>query len=575
MSLSGRWWPALLIASCSPVLAQTPLSSEEFERRLRNQQQQEEFQNQREDNLIRIDRGSVPPPEVAPAVPPEEGARAPCASIDRFDLQVPSMFSDEVKRRGANRLPLDRFHFLRELLPTGPDCFDQARIAQLLAQMTGELLLRGYTTTRVAVPPQSTTGGEFVLWLLPGTVGRIEMQPSPMPRTSLQAATLRNVLSLREGDIFNVRAVEQAIENLRRAQSQDMDFALRPGAELGVSDLIVTMKSGRPVRLVSSANNHGSRTTGQYQGSISATVDNLLGLSDVLSLNQGFDIGRDGGRYGTNVRGLSYSLVFQDWQLQFSLNESSQFQRIDGIYQTFISSGNSGGGDAKLSYELFRHYGGQVGATSRLSAFAKRGRRISHSFIDDVEIGVQFRDVAPVELGLNYRSQTDLGQIDLSLSRVYNLYDDNPYWYDQTSASLWLPFAWQGLRGSYSGSLFAQTTRYPLKGAQWLSVGGPYSVRGFNGEAPLVAEQGMYWRNEVEFVLGASLPRLYFGIDAGRVFGPNAKYLLGDSLVGKFVGLRGQLGSVQYDVQLANPVSQPDGFPERSTVALFSFTYAY
>jgi hemolysin activation/secretion protein len=565
----------LLIALYSPVFAQTLPSSEEFERRLRNQQQQEELQRQREESLIRIDRGSVSPPEVAPAAPSEEGARAPCASIDRFDLQVPSMFNGEVKRLGASLLPLDRFYFLRELLPTGPDCFDQARIAQLLAQMTGELLQRGYTTTRVAVPPQSTTGGEFVLWLLPGTVGRIEMQPSPMPRTSLQAATLRNVLSLREGDIFNVREVEQAIESLRRAQSQDMDFALRPGAELGVSDLIVTMKSGRPVRLVGSVNNHGSRATGRYQGSISATVDNLLGLSDVLSFSQGFDVGRDGGRFGTESRGLNYGLVWHDWQLQFSLNDSSHFQRVNGIYQTFISSGSSGGGDVKLSYELYRHYGGQVGATSRLSAFAKRGRRISQSFIDDAEIGVQFRDVAPVELGLNYRNQTVLGQIDLSWSRVSNLYDDNPYWYDQTSASYWLPFSWRGLRGSYSGSLFAQTTRYPLKGAQWLSVGGPYSVRGFSGEVPLVAEQGMYSRNEVELALGATLPRLYFGFDAGRVFGPNAKYLLGDFLVGKFLGLRGQLGSVQYDLQFAYPVSQPDGFPERSTVALFSFTYAY
>ena len=96
-------------------------------------------------------------------------------------------------------------------------------------------------------------------------------------------------------------------------------------------------------------------------------------------------------------------------------------------------------------------------------------------------------------------------------------------------------------------------------------------MRGFDGEMSLSAERGLYWRNTLSWQF-AKGQQLYVGADAGRVSGPSAEYLLGQTLTGGAVGIRGQIkagGSWSYDVSLAKPISRPKHFPtKRQTLAV-------
>jgi hemolysin activation/secretion protein len=81
----------------------------------------------------------------------------------------------------------------------------------------------------------------------------------------------------------------------------------------------------------------------------------------------------------------------------------------------------------------------------------------------------------------------------------------------------------------------------------------------------------VFMRNDLEIPFTRFGQALYFGIDGGEVFGPEANNLLGRRLVGAVVGLRGSASRyVSYDVFIGGPLYQPARFPNRWPVAGFS-----
>lgn len=80
----------------------------------------------------------------------------------------------------------------------------------------------------------------------------------------------------------------------------------------------------------------------------------------------------------------------------------------------------------------------------------------------------------------------------------------------------------------------------------------------------LSAESGALWRNELAFPQANGPLEFYAGLDWGQVSGPATQSLVGRTLLGGVLGLRGQwkAGPVQtqMDVFLGQPLRKPDGF---------------
>ena len=77
----------------------------------------------------------------------------------------------------------------------------------------------------------------------------------------------------------------------------------------------------------------------------------------------------------------------------------------------------------------------------------------------------------------------------------------------------------------------------------------------------LSAERGWYWRNEIAWQYRAG-HQIYAALDAGRVAGASAQYLVGKNLMGAAVGVRGQFQKgLSYDVFAAKPIHKPKYLP--------------
>src|SRR5690606_18647598 len=78
----------------------------------------------------------------------------------------------------------------------------------------------------------------------------------------------------------------------------------------------------------------------------------------------------------------------------------------------------------------------------------------------------------------------------------------------------------------------AQWNRTPLVPQDNFSIGGRYTVRGFDGESVLAADRGWLLRNELGWRPGASGQEIYLGIDYGEVSGDDTHNLPGTYLGG-------------------------------------------
>jgi hemolysin activation/secretion protein len=457
-------------------------------------------------------------------------------------------------------------------------CVGQHGLELIVRRALDLVLARGYVTTRVLVPQQDMGTGILYLVLAPGTVGAIRFAEG-----SAQA-DWRSALPLRPGDLLSLRAIEQGLEQMKRVPSQDVRIDIAPGKAPGVSDLVLSVRRTRPWRIYFSYDDSGSQATGKQQGSISAALDQPLGINDLLTVGVNHYVGRDAWKNGTRGSSFGYSVPWGNWTFAFDSAGYGYHQQVEGAQQTFETGGRSRTTLLAVTRMLHR------GVSSRTSLRLTMSGREAHSGIEGVEVEVQRRHTSAVELALLQRRYIGRAQLDLSLAQRRGvpwfggqrdagvLPRGAPtfrYVINTLDANLSLPFAWGQQTWLWSSTLHAQDTSDHLYAEDFVAIGGRYTVRGFDGEQTLGAERGVFWRNSLALPLGGSGASVYGGIDVGQVGGPSARYLPGHSLSGVFLGFRGGLGGLSRDLLAGWALHAPRGLSTRRPAAGMQVIYQF
>lgn len=394
--------------------------------------------------------------------------------------------------------------------------------------------------------------------------------------------------------MLNLRDIEQALENFKRVPTADADIQIIPAkdddakskAQPGDSDLVVKWQKSFPLRVSLSADDSGSPATGKYLGNTTFSYDNLLTLSDLFYFNFNHYLGDSNPGYsGTRGYTFHYSIPFGYWLLSFTDTNSRYYQSVAGLNQTFIYKGENQSGEIKLSRLIYRD-------AVRKTTLSLRGwDRLSKNFINisDIEIELQPRRMAGWELGINHREFIGASILDVNVSyrrgtgAMGSLTAPEEASNEGTSrpkiiladAQLNLPFSLgkQSLR--YLGIVRAQWNQTPLVVQDRFAIGGRYTVRGFDGENLLAADRGWLIRSDLGIILGKTKQEFYLGIDHGEVGGPSSKFLVGTSLSGAVLGLRGGYKGFSYDLFIGRPLSKPSGFNTASNVVGFNVNWAF
>ncbi|WP_063552492.1 ShlB/FhaC/HecB family hemolysin secretion/activation protein [Burkholderia territorii] len=573
--------PITVLVSLGAQAQQTPTPVDQAAAARANAEQDRQAQQQREaqqrDATVRAPsvRSEVPRIEAYPALPIE----TPCFRIDRFTLDVPSSLPDVAKVQGASALPMDRFSFAREWLEHyAGQCVGKEGIDVLVKGLSQVILARGYVTTRVLLPEQDLSTGTLKFSLIPGVIRHVRFADEKL------RGTWKTAFPTRDGELLNLRDLEQGLEQMKRVTSQDVSMQIVPADVPGESDVVLDVKRGKPWTVVASIDNSGTRATGKLQGNLSLGIDNPLGLNDIFNIGVSQDLEFGDKRLGSHGWNVFYSIPWGYWTATLSAYTNTYYQQIAGVNQTFVASGNSKTVDFKLARVLARGQNDVFGAYARLS------RRFGQSFIEDTEISQQRRNNTMIELGLTDRHYFGGAQFDGSLAYRQGVgglgaQEDTPsadggptYRFKMAvlDANLSIPFeiAQQPLR--YVTTFHGQYTGNTLYYIDDLTIGSRYTVRGFDGETMLAAARGFYWRNELQAPIGQTGQAVYAGIDYGRVWGPQPVALVGTQLAGAVIGVKGNIatrgGAYGYDLFAGTPIYKPSGFPTARVTVGFQVT---
>jgi hemolysin activation/secretion protein len=568
-SVSFKLTKALALAcalSATQAQAQTP---SDLQRAADAERQAQEREQQRQQQLQ-----AAPDVRLTPDVPAFDSRRLPLDEQPCFRINSVSFNGSE--GTSINLEPLQQ----GLAGPGGGDdpigrCLGAQGVSQLIQRAQDALIAQGFVTSRVLAQPQDLSGGALALQVLPGRIQRIRLA-KPDDR-----ATLRPALPMSEGDVLQLRDIEQALENLKRVPTAEADIQIEPGQEPGTSDLVVSWSQSKLWRLNLTADDSGSPSSGKYQGSATFSYDHALTLNDLFYVTTASDLGGgDPGHRGTRGQTIHYSVPFGYWLVSLNSSSNRYFQTVAGATQDYLYSGRSRQQDIKLTHLFFRD------AASKTSWSAKAFARQSENFIDDTEVEVQRRRVGGYELGLQHRTQLGSVQIDggTALKRgtkafganqaPEELFGEGTHQFALVTADVQVqtPFKLGEQQWVYQGNWRWQNNRSTLTPQDRFSIGGRYTVRGFDGESSLSAERGWLVRNEFSTALGDSYQRIYFALDHGRVKGPSAQNLLGQRLTGFALGLRGKVGDVSYDAFVGTPVRKPEGFRTANTTYGVSFS---
>ena len=528
------------------------------------QRQQERERVLRDQSERRPDVRLQPPPVAAARLPDSE---TPCFAIDQIHLDSDVSAFDWAL--AAADPPDD---------PASGRCLGTQGINLVMARIQDAIIARGYVTTRVLAEPQDLQNGTLTLAVIAGKIRAIRFSDDSDSR-----ANAWNAVPAKPGDLLNLRDIEQALENFKRVPTAEADIEIVPAEKIGESDVVITWKQGLPLRLSLSLNDGGLHATGKYQGSVTVSGDHLLTLNDLFYASYNHDLGGgDSGQRGTWGQTVHYSLPFSYWMLGTTTSANRYHQSVAGLTQTYLYRGTSDNYELKLSRLLRRD------AFSKTTASLRGYLTTSRNYIDDTEVEVQRRRMAGWEAAVAHRAFVGNATLDLSLAYrrgtgAFSALSAPEEAFGEGTArpkiisaetSITVPFKLADQQLRYTGSWRAQWNRTPLVSQDRFSIGGRYTVRGFDGESILLAERGFLLRNDLGLMLGSSGQELYAGIDHGEVGGRSAKLLIGKRLTGAVVGLRGSVKGVSYDVFVGQPLSKPDGFETASTTAGFNVSFS-
>lgn len=492
------------------------------------------------------------------------------------DNETPCFPIREIRLRNDADFPWVRATIDHDPDPAAGRCLGSKGINILMARLQNAMVERGYITTRVLAEPQDLRGGELTLTLIPGRIHAIRFSDNSDPR-----ANAWNAIPAQPGDILNLRDIEQGLENLKRVPTAEADIQIVPAEAVGESDLLITWKQAFPLRLTLAANDGGSDSTGRYQGSATVSADHLLTLNDLFYVNFNHDLGGgDSGERGTRGRTAHYSLPWDYWLLSMTTSANQYHQSVAGISQRYLYSGISENHEFKLSRLIYRD------ATNKTSVSLRAYLNKSKNYIDDTEVEVQRRRMAGWEAALTHRAFIGSSTLDLGLAyrrgtgAFAALHAPEEAFGEGTARpailstdnSLAVPFTLAGQSLRYDATWRAQWNRTALVPQDRFSIGGRYTVRGFDGESILMAERGWLLRNDLSLTLGESGQEIYLGVDHGQVGGASADQLIGRRLTGAVIGLRGRYKNVSYDFFAGQPVRKPDGFETARTTTGFNLS---
>ena len=154
-------------------------------------------------------------------------------------------------------------------------------LAQLKYDITRLYYEDGYILVRVVTPPQDLTKGALQIAIYEAKIEKIENNKGIVAQFIIDGITSE----ITPGTVFNESEVESMVRDIDDLPGVAAAVDLRPGSQLGTTDLDLALKQVKDFQQSVSVNNYGSKLTGEWLFNGNFQCGNLLGLGERYVLN--------------------------------------------------------------------------------------------------------------------------------------------------------------------------------------------------------------------------------------------------------------------------------------------------
>lgn len=286
-----------------------------------------------------------------PELEPEPGKYIVPPVVDRplGVTEGPRIKIEAFELRGAvdrpeNGLKLDEIWAIiekdRARLPEGHSI---GQLQELANQITALYREKGFIVAHAFIPVQTVEDGIVTIQVLEGVLGRVLVEGN----NKYKPESLVKPFASMVGQPLVNNEVEGALIRLSDYPGLTSFGVFQPGQEVGNSDLVIKVQEEKPMDVLYSFDNNGSRFTGQYQNRLDIAFNNIFTQADKLEFAIEHSLDPD----LSNLVSFDYSMqLFKpEYRLEFG-QENSDFELDDnqidlaGIYS-----------ETRLGYLRFRN----------------------------------------------------------------------------------------------------------------------------------------------------------------------------------------------------------------------------
>lgn len=443
---------------------------------------------------------------------------------------------------------------------------------RILAKIIQDYFINvGFVTTRVDIPNQDLTTGQLILTIVPGRIEHIIIEGKDVNSY---------ILPFKEGDVVNLRDIEQGLENLQRTPAVDVKINIAPGSRNGYSKILINTHRAKKWSVKANYSNLGDKSTGQNLFSAAFYLFNVAGLSDIGYLS---GASSTTGGYKNITAWYSFPYGFWEYEFIYSTSFSNQNIPIDDWHYNYI--GKNKYYSIKSTRLLYRDM------SKKISGSIELFKRKSDYEFGGVQLAMQKRDMSNLKLALNYLQSFDGASLDSTLSwqrfvkwpggketpdmlsgdvdsvsHTYNLnmtylkvmkLSTSPAWYEMTIGAQYSP-----------KSLTIQDQ---------FNLGNRWNVRGFENSSGVDAINAFYIQNTLNITTAFNGVTSFFGTDYGQVGNNQTTRQLygGNKLMGITGGVKGNVQSLGYELSLSLPLLYPSKMIVDDFTAKFNFSYQF
>ncbi|QKF68531.1 hemolysin secretion/activation protein, ShlB/FhaC/HecB family [Arcobacter venerupis] len=475
-----------------------------------------------------------------------------CVKIEKINILNMTVFNE------------DDFEDLVE--PYLNKCNGLKNLSNLKDKISNKYIDKGYVTSRAFFKLQDLSDGVVDIDVVEGKIEKIINEN----------INISNLYTSYENKILNLRDLEVVVQQAERLRSQNLDLQLIPGTKVGYT-IVKIVNNGNLKSYFGNIgiNNYGTKKTGQYQIYNNFNYENLFGINDILDLN----INSTNNIFKNNDKtfgsSINYSFPFERFLFDIFYNYSNYKQiNSDEFNNLFQSDGNNDSFGLDISYKLYHS------SSHTIELLLNFQKKETENVLNDVRLDLQSYSSSSFEWGIKHSYKGDSFDYYSKFLMSQGLSGESDEYAKQeidfTKYVLDLGFnkyfdTSNNLK--YNFYLRGQISDNNLFGTEEISMGGVYSVRGFN-DTGLSGNIGFYTRNELsaQYNLDDYIVIPYLGLDYGYV--TENENNIGGNIIGSAIGTRFYLGSMNLELFYNLPLKDAENTKDESS-NFFGFNLMY